>query len=282
MLEINSEREIKQIVSFPDFSLNVPQYFPIHPNLRVNTNFSNSQFQKEIDDRISAIKKITDGFVEDLANYPLTQLEEAARFIVQQTHAYAELTRTKFRLLTVQSALRQAHSTIISTQRLEEEITLANYSSYCEMTQDNFADAISKDLEDRLDQAHEYDAVLKADAWYQYAKNSLFVLEHPEDPLPDEQVDEDLAMEGGKISLKDPLSLNYFVDPVISLNCKHVFEKEHIMRLLSREPNMMCPITGCVAQLTRKDFQPDLLMQLRVKSHKAKDKSRQTRAARVQ
>lgn len=264
----------------PDFTQETPTYFPVHLSLRISTDFTHTQLTREIDDKITILKKLTTDFLEDVS-FASRNAELIQEFLQTQTNAYAKLVETKFHLHDFQSSLRQAQTSLHNTRRVEDDISIENYRTYCEMDKDNFADAIISDIDEKAIESHE--SILKADLWYQYVRNAYFVLQHPEDPLPDDQADEELAMEGGKISLKDPLSLNYFVDPVMSVSCKHVFEKEHIMRLLAKETNLKCPITGCVAMITKKELLPDLLMGLRVKAHKAKEKTREgSRATRVQ
>ncbi|RKP32620.1 hypothetical protein METBISCDRAFT_21307 [Metschnikowia bicuspidata] len=284
---------MQAVPEIPDFAHYVPAYFPIHLTLRVNTDFTHTQLQRDIDEKISVVKKIACEFIDDMAGTcPLRHPELAQDFLKKQTQSYALLVESKYRLQMLQTLLRQMQLLLAETRRFEEDVSLANYASYCETTKDNFADAIVKGLETsqrgtpsdtRSDPA--CIVLLKADAWYQYIKNAFFVLQHPEDPIPDDKEDgpesEDLAVEGGKISLKDPLSLNYYVEPMMAIPCKHIFEKEHIMRLFSKDRSIMCPITGCVAEITRKDLLPDLLMQLRVKVYKASEKTRLLRAMRV-
>lgn len=279
MEEVPQETQV-----IPDFQENVLSYFPIYSSLRVNTDFTHTQLQRDIDDKISKTKQLSDDFINEIADMsPIPLLELCREFLESQTESYTKLVETKFRLQTLQTALRHAHSAVVDTRRLEDDLTLENYIQYCELTKENFADAIIADVETKIYSEQGCSTILKADSWYQYIRNCYFVLEHPEDPLPDDQVDEELAVEGGKISLKDPFSLNYFVEPLMAISCKHVFEKEHIMGEFRDSPRTKCPITGCVAELTKKDLRPDLLMQLRVRVHKAKEKNKsQSRATRLQ
>lgn len=266
----------------PDFTL-APSYFPIHLTLRVNTDFTHTQFQREIDDKIQSLKKVTDAFLDDVAGTsPLPMPTLCEEFLLKQAEAYARLVQSKFRLQTLQNSLRQAHVSLTDSRRLEDDLSLDNYNNYCTLQKQNFADAILGEVEPKVYDALNFSAILKADSWYQYVRNAYFVLQHPEDPLPEDQDDDDVAVEGGKISLKDPLSLNYFVEPMMSVRCKHVYEKEHIMPLIKKDRAIQCPITGCNEEVTRADLLLDSLMLLRVKVHQAREKSRvQTRAARV-
>lgn len=265
-----------------DFNTYPPKYLPVHLSLRVSTDFTHSQFQREIEDKISTIKKVTSEFLDLIAPmYPLSQAEDSKQVLQNQTESYASLVKIKFLIQNVQTTLRLASTALLDSRRAEEDVTLENYMTYYELNKEDFADGIVEML--KLQKyILDFERILKADSWYQYIRNAFFVLQHPEDPLPDDQADEELAMEGGKISLKDPLSLNYFVEPVMSVSCKHVYEKEHILRLMERQSDVQCPITGCDAKMTKKDLVPDLLMQLRIKAHEAKEKNKvQSRAARV-
>lgn len=95
-------------------------------------------------------------------------------------------------------------------------------------------------------------------------KQVLFLFKNPEDAIPDETEDDELNVSGGKISLKDPLTLNYFVKPVKSKRCNHVYEELSI--LLHLNTQRVCPISGCSAVLTRNDLILDKLMLIRIRS----------------
>lgn len=99
---------------------------------------------------------------------------------------------------------------------------------------------------------------------YQFLKQVLFLFKNPEDAIPDETEDDELNVSGGKISLKDPLTLNYFVKPVKSKRCNHVYEELSI--LLHLNTQRVCPISGCSAVLTRNDLILDKLMLIRIRS----------------
>lgn len=99
---------------------------------------------------------------------------------------------------------------------------------------------------------------------YQFLKQVLFLFKNPEDAIPDETEDDELNVSGGKISLKDPLTLNYFVKPVKSKRCNHVYEELSILHHLNTKK--VCPISGCNATLTRPDLILDKLMLIRIRS----------------
>lgn len=121
---------------------------------------------------------------------------------------------------------------------------------------------------------------------YQYLGKLRFVILNPEDPLPDEFTgapaadDDEINVSGGKISLKDPISLDYFKSPVVSKKCNHTFEEEFIKaHLRSGKPE--CPVAGCGADIELRDLSPDYIMRYRVKAYVAAERTRKPHVDRV-
>lgn len=261
----------------PNFESDLPSYFPVHLSLRVNTEFSGSQLLNLIDDRLIAVRKSSEMYLNYLSdNTHLLQDPRCGQFLTAQLQTCKKLSLSKHRLQTLQSTLKSAHREFVESRRLEQDLSLDNYHVYQDVTKQNFADKIVDDLKElgSGDEA-EYEDILRADTSFQYLKNALFVLSNPEDPLPDDLKDDDVAVAGGKISLKDPLSLNYFVEPVTSRKCNHVYEKKHIMRLFQDGIPINCPVTGCAATIKSDDLRDDKLMALRVKAFLAQRKKKE-------
>lgn len=255
----------------PNFESDLPRYFPVHLGLRVNTEFSASQLLHQIDDRLLSVRKNTDQYLAYLSENPhLLHDGRCGQYLSGQLQAFKKLLHSKYRLQALQTSLRSAHREFVESRRQEQDLSLDNYYIYKDVTKQNFADKIVDDLrESNSTSDGAFDSILKGDSGYQYLKNALFVLERPEDPLPEELRDDDVAVAGGKISLKDPLSLNYFLEPVSSRKCNHVYEKRHIMRLFVENAPINCPVTGCSASLRSDDLRDDMLMALRVKTYLA-------------
>jgi hypothetical protein len=59
--------------------------------------------------------------------------------------------------------------------------------------------------------------------------------------------DEDVAISGEKISIKCPLTLREFVNPITSTKCPHTFEKSAILEMIRLAPSrkVQCPVGGC-------------------------------------
>lgn len=254
-------------MSIPNFDTDLPQYFPVHLSLRVNTDFSSVLLLNQIDDQLLALKKATDAYLDYVSSRPHLLGDECTRFLGKQLDSFSKLFQAKFRLQTLQNTLKSAHREFVESRRHEQDLSLANYQVYQEVDKVNFADKIVGELQATLEgpERATYDDIMRADSMYQYLRNARFVLENPEDPIPEDVESEELAVAGGKISLKDPLSLNYFVHPMISRKCGHVYEREHIMSLLERHALLNCPVTGCQETVARGDLREDKLMALRVK-----------------
>lgn len=261
----------------PNFESDIPTYFPVHLSLRVNTEFSATQLLNQIDDRIISVKKSAELYLTYLSqNAHLLQDSHSGEYLTKQLRAFKKLLLSKYRLQALQSSLKTAHREFVESRRQEQDLSLDNYYIYKDVTKKNFADRIVNDLKES-EEANDssFEDILRADTSFQYLRNALFVLQHPEDPLPDELRDDDVAVAGGKISLKDPLSLNYFVEPVSSRRCNHVYEKQHIMRLFQEDVPINCPVTGCSATIRSDDLRDDELMALRVKAFLAQDNKKE-------
>ncbi|KAK4860869.1 hypothetical protein LT330_004600 [Penicillium expansum] len=91
--------------------------------------------------------------------------------------------------------------------------------------------------------------------------------------------DDDIAIERERISLKCPLTLTPYQDPVTSTKCPHSFEREAIMDMISRSPTTIAPPASrrgqrrvhvvkcpvCSIPLTADDLRPDPVLLRRVR-----------------
>lgn len=124
-----------------------------------------------------------------------------------------------------------------------------------------------------------FQSFLKNSDCYTYLRNVSFIVLHPEDPIIDsnDSNDEELSIAGGKVSLKDPISLQFFTQPLITKTCRHVFERESIESMfhssgIGHNPAtkvLECPTDGCKERFRFQDLVPDELMKLRVRIYRA-------------
>ncbi|KAJ5129570.1 uncharacterized protein N7515_005609 [Penicillium bovifimosum] len=91
--------------------------------------------------------------------------------------------------------------------------------------------------------------------------------------------DDDIAIERERISLKCPLTLSLYVDPVRSTKCPHSFEREAIMDMINRSRTTIAPPAArqgqhrirmvkcpvCSSPLTADDLRPDPVLLRRVR-----------------
>lgn len=94
---------------------------------------------------------------------------------------------------------------------------------------------------------------------------------------PAEGNDEDIAIEKERVSLKCPLTLLTFNEPLTSTKCPHSFEAQAIMDMISHSPMMVpvgrdrrnrvravkCPV--CSVVLTQEDLKRDAVLERRVR-----------------
>jgi hypothetical protein len=90
---------------------------------------------------------------------------------------------------------------------------------------------------------------------------------------------DDIAIERERISLKCPLTLTSYVDPVTSTKCPHSFEREAIMDMINRSQATIAPPAArreqqrirmvkcpvCSSPLTANDLRPDPVLLRRVR-----------------
>ncbi|KAJ5669645.1 hypothetical protein N7462_010715 [Penicillium macrosclerotiorum] len=97
------------------------------------------------------------------------------------------------------------------------------------------------------------------------------------EPSPAES--DDIAIERERISIRCPLTLRPFQDPVTSISCRHSFEREAILNMLSQAPatgrgaarrkTIKCPV--CKAPLTAEDLPRDPVLLRRVRRIEARE-----------
>ncbi|KAI5369712.1 Putative E3 SUMO-protein ligase Nse2 (Mms21) [Septoria linicola] len=81
--------------------------------------------------------------------------------------------------------------------------------------------------------------------------------------------DDDIAIVSGQISIKCPLTLKEFEDPLSSKKCKHTFEAAAIHEMIAnstmRPKAVQCPVPGCSAVLEKNDLHQNKLLIRRIR-----------------
>lgn len=253
-----------------DFSIpDVPQYLPLHPKLTREFESATIVSEKQlhtIDSLITTLMKNTKNFV-NFAIENSSLLEESNdidSYLKNQVKTLTNLISQKHELSVFKNSVETSKAEIKHRQHNDPEISLELLETYGLSGELPLSKRILKDYEvTKAQHSQSFDSVLKANSNYNYLKNCAFVLQNPEDPVPDDSNSGDIEISGGKISLKDPISRNYFEDPWISRRCNHVYERKYVYRELANKRS--CPVDGCNAVLDKNDLVPDDLMKLRVK-----------------
>lgn len=183
--------------------------------------------------------------------------------------AFEKLTKAQEQTCVFNNTFNNSKRLMRERMRTEPELTLQNIDNYKSTSSDK--KSFSELLEEGLAKAPPSNLANIKDQNYIFLKNATFVIDHPLDPVPDEEEDDDLEVEGGKIDLKCPISLNIFTEPMISKKCGHTFDKSSIQSHW-KSHSEKCPILGCAKYILKTDFSPDRLMALRVKSFKAQER----------
>ncbi|KAJ8609256.1 hypothetical protein MRB53_039197 [Persea americana] len=110
---------------------------------------------------------------------------------------------------------------------------------------------------------------------YDDFKRRVFDIEHPNEDYPGidsffdkrRAADDDMQMTyGTKRNLRCPLTFVYFVEPVRTAKCVHVFSKEAIVQMIRQQGGRCeCPVPGCGKVLMESDLQRDKVMERRVR-----------------
>ncbi|KAK7203734.1 zinc-finger of the MIZ type in Nse subunit-domain-containing protein [Myxozyma melibiosi] len=82
--------------------------------------------------------------------------------------------------------------------------------------------------------------------------------------------DDELVVARTKISLKCPLTLQLFVNPVTSTKCPHSFSNDAIRQMFGRTTQIECPVGGCMKKLRVSDLKPDRKLERKVERFKAR------------
>jgi hypothetical protein len=154
----------------------------------------------------------------------------------------------------------QAKRTLRVRARDQRELTVANMDTFeTTSAEPSFSDLVSR----RITLGTSTSNSRSTTALTRFVKNASFVLHNPTAPLPDDEEDEDdLAVKGGTVDLKCPITLQLFKDPYASTVCSHVFDKSAIQDTFSSKSD--CPMPGCPHAMRADDFERDPLMLLRV------------------
>ncbi|KAI5952619.1 hypothetical protein KGF54_003486 [Candida jiufengensis] len=257
-------------------NLSLPSYIPLHRSLehdfnRVfrNTSISNNDLTEQ---SIRQHKQIAFKYIDYILSQELLEFNEDTLFNFLNTYTNLVLSNRKI------SKIDELKNDDVLKMYIspEKELNLSTISQYHESIIPDVEDYINAKKREILYSKVRTIKFFENDEFYKLLRGLTFVMKKPEDPIPDEEDEEDdsLGVSGGKVSLKDPITLNIFKDPVISI-CHHTFEKQSIQRQLmeNRNQSFICPISGCDQPLNSNSFTVDKLMKARVKAFSRMEKN---------
>ena len=275
--------------------LSLPDYVPLKRSLhREFLNiFSSNIATDPIKPALKQHQEVTNNYLQHILS------NEALEFDIDSLRNYLNGYKNLFYAFSRQerfSKLTQEPEMVAVTERDEGDVDLNSLDEFHMMQGKSFVDQIKQHVEraNEVTNTTGSDRLLRKDKFYQLLKNIIFVIENPEEPIPDDiehfrvhendignddagDIDSDgdndeLNVSGGKISLKDPMTMNFFVKPKKSTRCGHTYEESSILELF-RSGQKNCPISGCKQQVDLECLEDDVLMLIRVRTALRSDKT---------
>ncbi|KAK9382886.1 zinc-finger of the MIZ type in Nse subunit-domain-containing protein [Kockiozyma suomiensis] len=120
---------------------------------------------------------------------------------------------------------------------------------------------------------YEDEAVPEPKNWFDQETGASKLLSEIYTELNNGNDDEEIFVARETRSLRCPITLQLFVDPVTSTKCPHSFSSQAIMSLLNRprsRGNVECPVAGCNKILRKTDLKADPALAKKVERHMAK------------
>lgn len=247
--------------------MDLPQYLPLRKEyLREFEKLtSRASEAKHTDSLLTKISNQTTKYI-DYSLKSKSELKPVITILKENLKCLEALIRAQYDVSIYKNSIEDSRKSIRKFQASDNELTLDNLEHYQNVSseRENFADLIQSDYERSkgVVDSDRFNELLYKNPQYKTLLNLVFILENPETPIPDTNQEEDLNISGGKISLRDPISLDYFKNPVISKKCRHTFDKE-IMEVYL-QTNNDCPIAGCKSKIALADLIPDKEMSIRV------------------
>lgn len=231
----------------------------------------------QIDESVKHIVRNCESHLEYLLTQKRTDIEN---YVSQTIDALCTFIGVQHDLMLFTDQFKASRAAVRDRVTQDPELDLENLSELRALTHSNFGDFIVTNHQASKQSASPDP---KQHKLVKYLKSLSFIVKNPLEPLPDDGdgEDDEINVSGGKVSLKDPISLDVFLNPVISTACKHTFEKDHILQYM-RSGNTQCPITGCNAQVNNSVLEPDNIMKWRVKALLALDLARSDHVDRVE
>jgi len=115
----------------------------------------------------------------------------------------------------------------------------------------------------------------KSHTKYKEFRQKIWAVDHPNQPLPDEQ-DEDIVLmntQGNDNQFICPLTRSELDSPLKNNSCGHVYSKDAILDYMKRSKGKRggkypCPVAGCSAEVTQNSLERDLELERQLRRNK--------------
>jgi hypothetical protein len=252
---------------FTDLSL--PQYVPMHKYIfREFEQVSKVVSAIDIDKAIKTIHDDVNKYVDFMVDNDM--VDGTDPFFSQSYENMRKLCITQITYNRLKTVLDQCKLEIKESRDNDPELSLETWNEVRHLSLPQFGDFIIEKFGNFQITPETLEQDLKSVPQLYDVKCIPFILQNPDEPIPDDKEDDDLNVSGGKISLKDPISLQPFKDPVTS-TCGHTFEKDVINQM--EGVDFACPISGCARRIVKTQLVPDFIMSVRARAFQSMQKS---------
>lgn len=241
--------------------LTFPSYMPIDKHMmREFESATKVSNQINIDEMIKETIKSCYNLVEFIFKNEIMDINTAA--LEANCETLRELYSSKYQGDLLKQIIQNCKEEVMQTRRSDDVLSMETWKSFNDVEKLQFGDYFEQELS-KID-INLFESWLKKNKDYQTIRYLPKILKHPEEPIPEDNDDDDLNIAGGKVSLKDPITLRIFTNPVIS-KCGHTYERDSIFQQMSGNTTT-CAISGCETQIERKDLKEDKIMSIRVQA----------------
>ncbi|KAF6015173.1 hypothetical protein HII13_000108 [Brettanomyces bruxellensis] len=270
----------------------LPKQFPLQRSIR--TKLSSVGLYELEKSKDSIINKYVERAKEIVTAYIGTVLEENAEKLMDHVITRKEFEEERHNMYRKDPNIEKIRKhmqkirdislkSAIFTQALDSvksKVIEANEPEFSPESLDSFRNYKRTLLPDLLEQNLEHlqgqnnqDASLQRQAYQKYKdfEKYIFVTINPEQPIPfsddDDDIsgtDDELAVEGGKVSLLCPISHYLIETPVMSRRCGHTYDKASVLNYLKNSAE--CPV--CPKALSYTDLVKDPVMLQRLTCYK--------------
>jgi len=119
---------------------------------------------------------------------------------------------------------------------------------------------------------------LKKNKRYTEFKKKIWLINHPDEPMQDEENEGLMVMSSAGENTICPITRKDFEEPVKNPVCGHVYTKEAIIQVIrtKRGRSVTCPVAGCRAPVNEKSLEPDVEMERKLKKLKKQKEIKQS------